>query len=316
MLYAGLAILATLGAPVDQRLARLQAATQAIQGQGALPHAHTHAERVGNLHQQVQEATSRKMTVDITHQALLAASVSAANTPPQPSTHGELSGDYKALYEDSEMRRKAQEALCAACSVAEGALIGELDTAKDKHATAQTKSDEELAALQVYETAKSAWQAKRTEYANKKADLACPALTVDSDPSVFTAAETLINELQTMAEDETGLESTMNDKNGLYTATQSAYATAKAEATAADGKVAAAESAKNIACAGLGVPPSAPPSVPPSAPPPVLVLQCDPAGPYKNCGQRTFNSQRTCTSVEAALYQGQRWCTQVHCCES
>jgi len=233
----------------------------------------THNNRIADLKNNLHTAIARKMSLDIMHKTLLKETMHkmqvTAPSPPPPAApgapppppkppHAEKSNDYKAKYEESEKRRLAQMALCEDCKAKEEDLIAKLDTAKDAHATAEEKSELELAADEAYETAKSAWEAKRIAFADKKALLACSSLTVDSDETAFTSAITLINDTKAMASEETALEGTMNAKLDLLNEARNAYVVAKGAATAADDAVDAAMAARTTACAGLGVPPSPP----------------------------------------------------------
>ena len=165
--------------------------------------------------------------------------------------HDNKATDYEAKYNEATDRLEAQKQLCDKCKLAEDALIAALSAANTKHTTAQTKSDELVAAETAYSTAKSAWEAKHTAFANKKADLKCPALTVDDDASAFTAASAIVDELRVLAGEETALEADMTTKEGLRNTAQTDYNTAASEASGADAAVTTTQTTRTTDCAGV-----------------------------------------------------------------
>jgi tetratricopeptide (TPR) repeat protein len=217
----------------------------------------THATRTATYAKLHELANARKSALAAYENALKASKVGAQ----QDVDHGSSSADYKKLYEEAQARYEQQKKDCLSCDAAEVKLISALSSAKDKHADSQTASEGLAAAIKAYSDAKSAWEDQKDAYAQEEKTLNCGGLTVKSDKPAFENVIAITTKLMGLAEDETKLEGTMNDKKKMMDEAQANYDSAKAGADAFDKQVTDLTEKRDIACAGLtGIAPTPTPT--------------------------------------------------------
>ena len=237
MLFGLVLVTAISAAPLDARPKSLLFAAKAT-----VPTSHAaHASHYADLQ---AAATTRsavvahKLTLMVDHKEVASKQVNGRT---------DIASSYQAKYAEVTARLDAQKKLCEDCKIAEDELITALQTATEKHTTAQGKSEAHVAAVSAHTAAEVQWNDKHLEFLAKKGDMTCSALTVNSADSAFEACVSIVGELkvlagaflalpshlpasqfsslspQVLAGEETSLEAYMTTKKGVMDTAKAEY---------------------------------------------------------------------------------------------
>jgi len=248
MLFGLVLVTAISAAPLDARPKSLLFAAKAT-----VPTSHAaHASHYADLQ---AAATTRsavvahKLTLMVDHKEVASKQVNG---------HTDIASSYQAKYAEVTARLDAQKKLCEDCKIAEDELITALQTATEKHTTAQGKSEAHVAAVSAHTAAEVQWNDKLLEFLAKKGDMTYSALTVNSADSAFEACVSIVGELKVLAGEERSLEAYMTTKKGVMDTAKAEYDAAAVEATTADQAVTTMQGARAMACTGLTATPAKP----------------------------------------------------------